>query len=229
MYWCLLSVVTVEFGKSSKTGSVELANFGGRSVFLSISVALLYVAHEACVRVSAMAGDHRGFPVLCLFLFWILTLPSISLAYRPGDIVPTSKAGQYHGVRTRAKTNPIFIWNSKSILDPLRYDVLCEISVKNRLARCHWPPLPYFCRQSGGRVHGIVLEFSPSWCSLFVLFFLSFMHRCWFLYQNLLISLVPILTRCMFHLIFVLLLLIKESFFSLLVILGFLCKNWSAI
>ncbi|XP_010938001.1 uncharacterized protein [Elaeis guineensis] len=47
-----------------------------------------------------MAGDHRGFPVLCLFFFWILTLPSISFAYRPGDIVPMSKAGQYHGSRT---------------------------------------------------------------------------------------------------------------------------------
>lgn len=34
------------------------------------------------------------------FIFLISTLCSFSLAYRPGDIVPMSKAGQYHGSRT---------------------------------------------------------------------------------------------------------------------------------
>nr|XP_019706453.1 uncharacterized protein LOC105044806 isoform X2 [Elaeis guineensis] len=38
-----------------------------------------------------MAGDRRAFPLLCL-VFWISSLLSISLAYRPGDIVPMSKS-----------------------------------------------------------------------------------------------------------------------------------------
>ncbi|KAH7672504.1 hypothetical protein IHE45_09G059300 [Dioscorea alata] len=34
------------------------------------------------------------------FFFWFSLSASISLAYRPGDVVPMSKAGQYHGSRT---------------------------------------------------------------------------------------------------------------------------------
>jgi hypothetical protein len=32
--------------------------------------------------------------------FFLISLPSVSFAYRPGDIVPMSKMGQYHSVRS---------------------------------------------------------------------------------------------------------------------------------
>ena len=52
-----------------------------------------------------------------LFLFLLLLLSSNGLAYRPGDIVPMSKMGQYHSVRigiplcvhfTNRNSDPIF-------------------------------------------------------------------------------------------------------------------------
>lgn len=43
-------------------------------------------------------GRNETVPVLVLLLS--LSLPWISLAYRPGDLVPMSKMGQYHSVRT---------------------------------------------------------------------------------------------------------------------------------
>ena len=43
-------------------------------------------------------GRNETVPFLVLLLS--LSLPWISLAYRPGDLVPMSKMGQYHSVRT---------------------------------------------------------------------------------------------------------------------------------
>jgi hypothetical protein len=37
-------------------------------------------------------------PVFFIFLVWICSFPSPSLAYRPGELVPISRSGQYHGV-----------------------------------------------------------------------------------------------------------------------------------
>ncbi len=82
-----------------------------------LSSSFLFLPPKARVRVLAMAGDRRAFPVRCLFFFWISSLLSISLAYRPGDIVPMSKAGQYHGVKTRTEILVL----SGSVLDPLRF------------------------------------------------------------------------------------------------------------
>lgn len=47
-----------------------------------------------------MAGNGRKALVLSLFLLLSLSLSSISVAYRPGDIVPMNKMGQYHSVST---------------------------------------------------------------------------------------------------------------------------------
>ncbi|KAG2691112.1 hypothetical protein I3843_Q058600 [Carya illinoinensis] len=47
-----------------------------------------------------MAGNGRKALVLSLFLLLSLSLSSISVAYRPGDIVPMNKMGQYHSSRT---------------------------------------------------------------------------------------------------------------------------------
>lgn len=48
-----------------------------------------------------MVGRGRR-SILSLFLLVLLSLstPSITVAYRPGDIVPMSKMGLYHSVRT---------------------------------------------------------------------------------------------------------------------------------
>lgn len=63
----------------------------------------LFLAPKLMSESRAMAGDCRAFPVLRLFFFWISSLLSISLAYKPGDIVPMSRQGQYHGVITRTE------------------------------------------------------------------------------------------------------------------------------
>ncbi|KAL5806745.1 hypothetical protein ACOSQ4_029478 [Xanthoceras sorbifolium] len=68
-----------------------------------------------------MASEGRRMMGLVLFL--LLSLPSISLAYRPGDIVPTSKMGQYHNSRTVwhdviGKHCPIFAVN-REVLIPI--------------------------------------------------------------------------------------------------------------
>lgn len=52
---------------------------------------------ENCRR---MATNGRRSRIASVFLLLLLSLPSISLAYRPGDIVPMSKMGQYHSVRS---------------------------------------------------------------------------------------------------------------------------------
>ncbi|KAB5561794.1 hypothetical protein DKX38_006751 [Salix brachista] len=55
--------------------------------------------------------------------FFLISLPSVSLAYRPGDIVPMSKKGQYHSSRTAwhdmiGKHCPIFAVN-REVLIPI--------------------------------------------------------------------------------------------------------------
>ncbi|XP_021624506.1 uncharacterized protein LOC110623791 isoform X1 [Manihot esculenta] len=61
--------------------------------------------------------------IASVLLFFLLSLPSISLAYRPGDIVPMSKMGQYHSSRTLwqdviGKHCPIFAVN-REVLIPI--------------------------------------------------------------------------------------------------------------
>ncbi|KAG6744366.1 hypothetical protein POTOM_053086 [Populus tomentosa] len=56
-------------------------------------------------------------------LFFLISLPSVSFAYRPGDIVPMSKMGQYHSSRTVwhdmiGKHCPIFAVN-REVLIPI--------------------------------------------------------------------------------------------------------------
>ncbi|KAJ6739691.1 ATP-DEPENDENT HELICASE/DEOXYRIBONUCLEASE SUBUNIT B [Salix koriyanagi] len=60
--------------------------------------------------------------VASVFIF-LISLPSVSLAYRPGDIVPMSKKGQYHSSRTAwhdmiGKHCPIFAVN-REVLIPI--------------------------------------------------------------------------------------------------------------
>ncbi|KAJ4782375.1 ATP-dependent helicase/deoxyribonuclease subunit B [Rhynchospora pubera] len=62
-------------------------------------------------------------PIRFVFLVWISSLPSISLAYRPGEIVPMSRSGQYHGSRTVwhdvvGRHCPVFAVN-KEVLMPI--------------------------------------------------------------------------------------------------------------
>ncbi|XP_072980350.1 uncharacterized protein [Typha angustifolia] len=68
-----------------------------------------------------MAGAIVRFFVL--FVALISSLSSITLAYRPGDIVPMSKVGQYHGSRTMwfdviGKHCPVFAVN-REVLIPI--------------------------------------------------------------------------------------------------------------
>ncbi|KAJ4704268.1 ATP-dependent helicase/deoxyribonuclease subunit B [Melia azedarach] len=68
-----------------------------------------------------MATNERR--IMSLLLLLLLSLPSISLAYRPGDIVPMSKMGQYHNSRTVwqdviGKHCPIFAVN-REVLIPI--------------------------------------------------------------------------------------------------------------
>ncbi|CAL9170762.1 uncharacterized protein LOC135648959 [Musa acuminata AAA Group] len=71
-----------------------------------------------------IASSSHGFGLRVSFIsFWICFLPSISLAYRPGDIVPMSKAGQYHASRTSwhdviGRHCPIFAVN-REVLIPI--------------------------------------------------------------------------------------------------------------
>ncbi|KAK1562896.1 hypothetical protein Q3G72_018673 [Acer saccharum] len=70
-----------------------------------------------------MVSDGRRIMAPVLFLLLSLSLPSISLAYRPGDIVPMSKMGQYHNSRTVwhdviGKHCPIFTVN-REVLIPI--------------------------------------------------------------------------------------------------------------
>ena len=52
-------------------------------------------------------GRNETVPFLVLLLS--LSLPWISLAYRPGDLVPMSKMGQYHSVRTLKPSLSMYI------------------------------------------------------------------------------------------------------------------------
>ncbi|KAF3333592.1 hypothetical protein FCM35_KLT01283 [Carex littledalei] len=62
-------------------------------------------------------------PIIFIFLVWICSLPSLSLAYRPGELVPMSRSGQYHGSRTVwhdvvGRYCPVFAVN-KEVLMPI--------------------------------------------------------------------------------------------------------------
>ncbi|KAK1284799.1 hypothetical protein QJS10_CPB21g01571 [Acorus calamus] len=70
-----------------------------------------------------MAGSRKLLNPLSLILYCLFTIDSVSLAYRPGDVVPMSKAGQYHGSRTVwhdviGKHCPIFAVN-RDVLIPI--------------------------------------------------------------------------------------------------------------
>lgn len=59
--------------------------------------------------------------IMTSLLLLLLSLPSISLAYRPGDIVPMSKMSQYHNSRTVwhdviGKHCPIFAVNREALI-----------------------------------------------------------------------------------------------------------------
>ncbi|KAG5248324.1 hypothetical protein OIU76_030540 [Salix suchowensis] len=65
---------------------------------------------------------NRKSRIASVFIF-LISLPSVSLAYRPGDIVPMSKKGQYHSSRTAwhdmiGKHCPIFAVN-REVLIPI--------------------------------------------------------------------------------------------------------------
>ncbi|MQM08217.1 hypothetical protein Taro_041071 [Colocasia esculenta] len=69
-------------------------------------------------------------------------MASTVVAYRPGEIVPMGKAGQYHGVSISSIHRKTLV---ASPIRGIRSDFFSEleIAVKNRLAGCAWPPLPH--------------------------------------------------------------------------------------
>lgn len=81
-----------------------------------------------------------------LLLVLLMLLPSICSAYRPGDIVPMSRRGQYHSVSPRDRFSPPPL--SSHHLSAFAILIWFYVTVEDRVARLDWPPLPDICRQS---------------------------------------------------------------------------------
>ncbi|KAB2008858.1 hypothetical protein ES319_D10G127700v1 [Gossypium barbadense] len=118
---------------------------------------------------------------LCLLVLLLLCLPFISVAYRPGDIVPMSKMGQYHSSRTVwhdviGKHCPIFAVNREVLIpiakptgytgaDPYKisFQVWKEkflvpwLFLINRKSS-EVPMIDMHLRYSGGDLHGVTAK-----------------------------------------------------------------------
>ncbi|XP_065853458.1 uncharacterized protein [Euphorbia lathyris] len=126
----------------------------------------------------AANGSERINPAFLLLLVW---LPSISLAYRHGDIVPMSKMGQYHSSRTLwqdmiGKHCPIFAVNREVLIpipkptgytgaDPYKI----SFQVGQEKYRIPWlflinrkssevPLIDVYLRYSGSDLHGVTAK-----------------------------------------------------------------------
>lgn len=103
-------------------------------------------------RCRKMANSAAAPSSSILFASSFLLLVVVSSAYRPGDIVPISRMGQYHSVRDLSTPASSFLFD-RFRLRLLIFPVLdfCLIgwvdgfSVQDCLARCGRPPLPDVC------------------------------------------------------------------------------------
>ncbi|KAJ1691312.1 hypothetical protein LUZ63_015467 [Rhynchospora breviuscula] len=120
-------------------------------------------------------------PIRFVLLVWISSLPSISLAYRPGEIVPMSRSGQYHGSRSVwhdvvGRHCPVFAVN-KEVLMPITkpvgftgadpYKLLFQIGheklyvpwlyVINRKSP-EVPMIDFHLKYSGNDIHGVTAK-----------------------------------------------------------------------
>ncbi|XVE80758.1 hypothetical protein DITRI_Ditri15bG0006000 [Diplodiscus trichospermus] len=118
---------------------------------------------------------------LLLLISLLLWLPSISVAYRPGDIVPMSKMGQYHSSRTVwhdviGKHCPIFAVN-REVLIPIAkptgytgadpYKISFQVGKEKFLVpwlflinrkSSEVPMIDMHLRYSGGDLHGVTAK-----------------------------------------------------------------------
>ncbi|KAE8662772.1 putative NT domain of poly(A) polymerase and terminal uridylyl transferase-containing protein [Hibiscus syriacus] len=118
---------------------------------------------------------------LLLLISVLLWLPSISVAYRPGDIVPMSKMGQYHSSRTVwhdviGKHCPIFAVN-REVLIPIEkptgytgadpYKISFQVGKEKFLVpwlflinrkSSEVPMIDMHLRYSGGDLHGVTAK-----------------------------------------------------------------------
>lgn len=121
------------------------------------TVSVEFQFFERLGKLPSTMGDP---PILSL-LVSLLSLVPISLAYRPGDIVPMSKMGQYHSV-----CSPILVFLPRMLVCILSFPITCSsrsqlyilfISVQNSLARYDRSTLSNFWRQSRGIYSSIEL------------------------------------------------------------------------
>ncbi|XP_059428792.1 uncharacterized protein LOC132162562 [Corylus avellana] len=129
---------------------------------------------------------------LVLLLSLSLSLPSISLAYRPGDIVPMSKMGQYHSSRTVwqdviGRHCPIFAVNREALIPitkPVGYTGADPFKISFQVGRekflIPWllvinrkssqvPMIDVHLRYSGSDLHGVtakVLDMPPHYVQI---------------------------------------------------------------
>lgn len=125
-------------------------------------------------------GRRRHSSILLLLLLSLL-LPPISLAYRPGDIVPMSKMGQYHSSRTTwhdviGKHCPIFAVNREVLIPlakPMGYTGADPYKISFQVGRekflIPWllvvnrkssevPMIDVHLKYSGGDLHGVTAK-----------------------------------------------------------------------
>ncbi|KAJ7961100.1 ATP-dependent helicase/deoxyribonuclease subunit B [Quillaja saponaria] len=116
-----------------------------------------------------------------LLMLMLLSLPSISLAYKPGDIVPMSKMGQYHSSRTVwhdviGRHCPIFAVNREVLIPipkPMGYTGADPYKISFQVGRekflIPWllvinrkssevPTIDVYMRYSGSDLHGVTAK-----------------------------------------------------------------------
>ncbi|WRX21773.1 hypothetical protein QQP08_014260 [Theobroma cacao] len=128
---------------------------------------------------------------LLLLIFVSFSLPLISVAYRPGDIVPMSKMGQYHSSRTVwhdviGKHCPIFAVN-REVLIPIAkptgytgadpYKISFQVGKEKFLIpwlflinrkSSEVPMIDMHLRYSGGDLHGVTAKIMLKFIQIFV-------------------------------------------------------------
>jgi len=106
---------------------------------------------ELLLQLVAMAAATTK---LLLPLSFLLLLPSFlpnAAAYRAGDIVPMSRMGQYHSVRSHLPFHSLRFSLPFILRRFISHSFSCiVIAVENRVARPHWPPLPHLRCESRG-------------------------------------------------------------------------------
>ncbi|CAL1378458.1 unnamed protein product [Linum trigynum] len=129
----------------------------------------------------AATGERSRSRIATVVLLLVLSFSSVSLAYRPGDIVPMSKMGQYHSSRTMwhdmiGKHCPIFGVNREvlvPIAKPTGYTGADPYKISFQVGRekyqTPWlyvinrkssevPMIDVHLRYAGGDLHGITAK-----------------------------------------------------------------------